>query len=482
MCSSMCQKIFFLGIGGLLLILGGLMSAIWPFLFKQQLQNQLVLSETSKSFKLWKDTPIPMYIDFYLFNWTNPEETLNNKALPHFIERGPYIFKEERKKVNVVWGKNGTVTFNQIRKWVFVPEMSIGPLSDEITNVNVIAMTIGNVVRTFAPKYLYPVINQILNLERKVYITKTVGELLFLGYDDIFLKIVKDLEPIIKFKLPMDKFGWFYNRNMSTNYDGVFNMMTGDSTLDDLGILREWNFKSQTKFFPGECGKVGGSTGELWPIDAAAKSRNSIFATDLCSEIDVDWLGTTDIHGATGSVFIGTENTFNNNSRCYCVNNKCHPNGVREISTCRFQAPAFISFPHFYLADASYRDMVLGMVPEKEKHQFDISLHKITGVPLSVNARLQINIFVDKIKGIKFFEKLPKAYMPMVWFNERALVTPELASQLSQLEIFTWLEPGFFVICGIGAIVFFVGLFLWSNARWRKSGLNSPLLQENSTS
>lgn len=458
------------------------MSAIWPFIFNQQLQKQLVLSGSSRSYNLWRQTPIPMYIDFYMFNWTNPEETLNKKALPHFVELGPYVFKEDREKVNVVWNNNGTVTFKQIRKWVFLPDQSAGQLSDEITNINVIAMTIGNVVKNVVPKYLYPIVNQALKLERKVYITKTVGELLFLGYHDIFLDIVKDLEPILKVKLPMDKFGWFYGRNMSADYDGVFNMMTGDSSLDNLGILREWNYRSKTNYFPGECGKVSGTTGELWPVDAAGMSLNSVFATDLCSNIDINWLGSTDIHGATGSVFSGNEKTFDNNTRCYCVNNVCHPNGVREISTCRYKAPAFISFPHFYQADPSFRDMVTGMEPSADRHRFDITLHKLTGVPLSVNARLQINILTDKIHGIKFFENLPRAYMPMIWFNERALVTSDLASELSQLQIYTWFEPGFFTVTGIGAVLFFIGLFIWSNARWKKSALNSPLLQENSSS
>lgn len=75
-----------------------------------------------------------------MFNWTNPEKVLNLKVKPHFVEMGPYIFLEKHKRVNVTWHpNNGTVSYDQIRTWHFVPELSNGSLSDKVTNVNVMA-------------------------------------------------------------------------------------------------------------------------------------------------------------------------------------------------------------------------------------------------------------------------------------------------------------------------------------------------------
>jgi hypothetical protein len=42
---------------------------------------------------MWKETPIPIYIDFYFFNWTNPEELLEENFKPALVELGPYRFK-----------------------------------------------------------------------------------------------------------------------------------------------------------------------------------------------------------------------------------------------------------------------------------------------------------------------------------------------------------------------------------------------------
>lgn len=111
----------------------------------------------------------------------------------------------------------------------------------------------------------------------------------------------------------------------------------------------------------------------------------SITGTSCCllsfvlnfSKIDLEWARSTEIHGASGSVFSGRYNTFDNSTKCYCVRNDCHPSGVRDVSTCRYGAPAFISFPHFYLADPSFRQMVKGMEPDAQKHVFDLTLHKV---------------------------------------------------------------------------------------------------------
>lgn len=74
---------------------------------------------------------------------------------------------------------------------------------------------------------------------------------------------------------------------------------------------------------------------------------------------------------------------------------------IYQIKKCRFGAPAFISFPHYYLADPSYTEMIEGMNPNPHDHTFDISLEPNTGLPLKVHAALQINLLIDRTHGIK---------------------------------------------------------------------------------
>ena len=71
-----------------------------------------------------------------------------------------------------------------------------------------------------------------MTIGEKPFVRKSVREIIFDGYDDPLLKWVEKLQDILKIlKVPippdMDKFAIFYKRNMSTYYDGVFNLVTG---------------------------------------------------------------------------------------------------------------------------------------------------------------------------------------------------------------------------------------------------------------
>lgn len=106
--------------------------------FIDSFPQKLELKEGSLNYNNWIETPIPMYLKITMFNWTNPGDIHNTSIKPHFVELGPYVFLEKHKRVNLSWHpENGTVSYDQVRTWHFVPELSNGSLSDEITNINV---------------------------------------------------------------------------------------------------------------------------------------------------------------------------------------------------------------------------------------------------------------------------------------------------------------------------------------------------------
>lgn len=57
------------------------------------LMQVLTLTPTSVSYNMWQTTPIPMYLKFYMFNWTNPHEFIASSVKPNFVEMGPYVFR-----------------------------------------------------------------------------------------------------------------------------------------------------------------------------------------------------------------------------------------------------------------------------------------------------------------------------------------------------------------------------------------------------
>ena len=98
--------------------------------------------------------------------------------------------------------------------------------------------------------------------------------------------------------------------------------------------------------------------------------------------IDVDYTEDVVKNGVTFYRYAGTEKMFGSADKypdnwCFCSGGVCNPTGVTNSSTCRFGAPAFVSFPHYYLADPFFKNQVEGLNPQKELHEFHIDLEPV---------------------------------------------------------------------------------------------------------
>lgn len=465
-----------LGVFGLLLtILGTSLYFFWPLLFQHILQKEMPLTPTSKAFEVWNDTSSlpPMYLKVYYFNWTNPEELLVPGTKPNLVQVGPYTFREIRQKVNVSFHpENYTVSYFQRKWWYYHPEYSNGSLTDNITQLNPVALSAAHKTR-----YWQDVLQNTLSFmlsSSKVHITKTVNEWLFAGYDDSLIRIGRLAAMEGDDTPPFDRFGWFYMRNGSEVFDGHYNMDTGVNDMADFGVLRKWNYKDTTKTFKSPCNIVEGSAGEFWPPNRQ-KDEIVIFSGDLCRPLTYEYARTTSHLGVEGYRYVLSEKTLGNNTRrryphehakyfeqttttedffdaepsaevtdppeedpdvvnignCYC-NGKCTPTGLLNISSCRYGAPVFVSLPHFYKADPMLLDQVTGMNPTDD-YDFSITLEPATGIPLQVAAKLQINMLLQPSKTVSLFKSVPTIYFPVFWFSLSVEVTDDFAVELQQL-------------------------------------------------
>jgi hypothetical protein len=69
----------------------------------------------------------------------------------------------------------------------------------------------------------------------------------------------------------------------------------------------------------------------------------------------------------------------------------CLPQGVLNVTSCRNEAPIFISNPHFFNADTYYVSQVSGLQPEADKHQFYLTLE-----PVSQNKGTRQTVYVQR--------------------------------------------------------------------------------------
>lgn len=69
--------------------------------------------------------------------------------------------------------------------------------------------------------------------------------------------------------------------------------------------------------------------------------------------------------------------------------------------------------------------------------------------------------------------------MPMMWFNQRATITPGLAGELKDLtDLAEYVEPSLIILAVIGLVLMASGLFI--RFLRKKSASTTPLLSETS--
>lgn len=265
-------------------------------------------------------------------------------------------------------------------------------------------------------------------------------------------------------------------------------MFTGENDINQLGVLTQWKFSEDIGLFRGECDKVKGTTGEIWPpIKHGEKPSLSVFASDICRSVTVQYDSKYSKYGINGYKWIADDKVFDNGIKypemsCYCSSNveSCPDllSGVFNASSCKFGAPAFVSFPHFYLAEKNYRTNIEGMNPNKEKHEFYVSMEPRTGIPLDIRAQLQINMLMKDYPWTTI-TNVTETMIPMFWFSQRASLSEELAKQARLAVMLP--DIGVWIAYGLGSVgVLLLGLlsYCWF-FRWRRIEVedNDELLQ-----
>lgn len=100
-------------------------------------RSNLILLPNTTNFERWQHLEEPLSMDIYLFNWTNPEDIYDRNVAPRMQEIGPYRFKFDLTRTNVIWNENGTVSYKMKKEWFYDPVGNKGNLRDNVTLLNI---------------------------------------------------------------------------------------------------------------------------------------------------------------------------------------------------------------------------------------------------------------------------------------------------------------------------------------------------------
>lgn len=467
--SAFLRKWWFVAAISIGIVLLGIIIAIFFMTwFNLILHHQLVLRRGSQIFELWSKPPVHPIYKVYIFNVTNADEFLNNGSKPIVNEVGPYVYHETWEKKNLQFHDNGTVTFNQEKIYIFNEEMSVGP-EDDVVVVPNIPMLSATSQSKHAARFLRLAMASILDiLKIKPFVEVSVGQLLW-GYEDPLLKLAKDVVPKEQ-KLPYEEFGLMYKKN-GTSKDNV-TLFTGKGDITKFGLINNVNGISKLAHWTTDkCNSLMGSDGSIFPPHITKNTTLYLYDKDLCRLLPLKFMkeveGPNDVPAYRFSPALNVFGTPDENpeNKCFYPHGPPYtPSGFFNVSLCQFDSPILLSFPHFYLADDTYRTALEGISPPNEtEHNFYMDVQPLMGSALSAKARLQINLAVSQVVDIKQVATFPDIIFPIIWFEEGISGLPKDVTDLMNLA--TAAPPIARTV--ITAVLIVVGLLLLLIAVWR---------------
>uniref|UniRef100_A0A1A8HEK3 Scavenger receptor class B, member 2 n=1 Tax=Nothobranchius korthausae TaxID=1143690 RepID=A0A1A8HEK3_9TELE len=472
--------IYAIGVFSILLLILGIslvLSDVFPNVLKETVKKEVVLRNGTEAFEAWEDPPAPIYMQFYFFNVTNPEEVLDGER-PAVVEIGPYTYREYRPMENVVFKENGTrVSAVNPKTYIFQLNMSRGPESDLIRTINIPAVTVMEKVKNI-PGVPYLISAYMRSKGIGLFTTRSVGELLW-GYEDPLLTEAKVFVPSLD-----DVFGLFYKTNGSS--DGEYVLFTGQQNYKDFGRVDTWNSQRSLDWWTtDECNMINGTNGAFFHPIISKEEVLYMFSSDICRSVYALYTKDVKVKGILGYRFVPPDEVFANltvnpANTGFCVPaGDCLGSGLLNVSVCKQGAPIIMSSPHFYQADQKCIRDVFGMRPNKEQHQTTIDIHPLTGIVLQADKRLQINVYIEKIASFSQTRNVRTVIFPVVYLNESVVIDDTSAQKLQMVVVKKNVVENIpFMLIGLGIILggTFVILMCRKKAPESSAAERQPLL------
>ncbi|XP_012685484.1 lysosome membrane protein 2c [Clupea harengus] len=459
MSKSCC--VYCTGVLCILLLIAGIsmeLLQIFPNTVYNRIKSEVVLKKGTDAFAAWENPPPPVYMQFYMFNLTNPIEVLAGNK-PAVVELGPYTYREYRPMLNVTFLENGTkVEAVNPKTYVFEASMSRGAETDLIRTVNIPAMTVMEKVKDTIISGL--IANYMKGEGIGLFTTVSVGDLLW-GYEDKLLEAAKAFDPTLD-----SVFGLFYKMNATDDGDYVF--YSGSQNYQDFSRVALWKGQSSLDWWTSdECNMINGTNGASFHPLINKNETLSMFSSDLCRSLYAVfekelWVKNLPAYRFVPPSEVFANLTINPGNAGFCVPaGNCLGSGLLNVSPCKQGAPIIMSSPHFYQADEKFVEDVIGMKPKKEYHETAIDLNPLTGIVLRAAKRMQVNVMVEKIDGFSQTGNVSTLVFPVMYLNESVVIDDASAKKLRSVVIVSNVVINIpFMVVGLGILLGIVFMVL----------------------
>jgi len=424
---------------------------------QQVLERQRwILSNTSEGFAQWQSSnfpgALPEFLYVYAFNITNPDEVLNGDK-PKLQQLGPYVyswnwylfdidwfnetqFVEFFKREYYVYNQEETgPDLNVYTDMCYFPSLAYAGLRAQLGNpgddlwwqalaVDIIqavatsqtpgATNMGPFIQTSVNEYVWGFDSELL-----AWVNKTFGQLLPTKINTVAKVQNNDSCPTAareRHGYQKDVFHTGYPDSQNLNQ---YYKYQGNTTLGIWGT--------------DDANQVRGTDGLGFTIGMKNYPTVEIFVDNILRHIRFVSNQTLDIKGITTDVYFIDEDEFSNKHSEYYLNS---PSGVANITAVNIvtqgaAVPVFVSQPHYFMADPYYLNQIEFLPPnnvtELLKHNTFVFVEPVTGISISANKRLQVNLQIKP--SLLMYPNLKEIFIPTIWFEQYAMISDEKASE-----------------------------------------------------
>ncbi|XP_015748766.1 PREDICTED: lysosome membrane protein 2-like [Acropora digitifera] len=378
-------------------------------------------------FKEWTRPSTPMYMKYFVFHVSNPDQIIDGSAIPNVTQKGPYSYREIRTNEVLNWtADQSVVTFMPNRSYVFDPETSCAGCDDKndsFVTVNIPLLTVALWLRNtdYKKKHSWCLLGLQIEASRfkvKLFHRKTVHEILW-GYTDPFLEFLK--HPIGS--CPGQKgLSSYVQLQYNNTYYGISAMNTGQLDINKLEQYAMWRGRSVLLML---CVREKLSTRKLNSSLFRFLHRSVFFkykSTVTLKEIKLYRFTAPKELYLSGDVYPPNKG--------FCVP-QCLPSGCLNVSLCQPQnPPVVISPPHFYLGNESLVKAVTGLHPNKRLHQTFVDIEPITGIVMNAAKRVQINVALQSVDTLEQTTgKFQDVIFPVMFASETGMISDAKAAE-----------------------------------------------------
>lgn len=501
----MKQVTILMVVGGILVVLCGVFVGVFPVIFQAIVNKMLVVKPDGKTIDDFISPPVPIYMQFYLFNVTNPDEIRFRGEKPIVTQVGPYTYEEVRTKHNMTWDdEEGTVTYLQDKSFFFNEEMSNGLLeTDKITTINAIMVVIADFFSRTNSTLLDLIWTEI-EAELDLFESYVIGDMIFYGFPlpefnfdfsnisisplneteglsgtlyDILTKLYEDgiLDNPPPESLASNEINFMKNHTD----DKTYKVKTGAKGLDDYLNIVEWDGEPSLSYWAnGFCNMINGTDGTQYPPEVTKDRILYLYTSELCRSLYLTYEEDRDFLGIHTMKFIPPKEVLedpqvNPDNLCYCYPDTDHCLGASmlNMAPCVSGAPVILSTPHFYQGNEEDIQSISGLNPNKLEHETFLDIEPKTGVAMRANKKMQINVPLRRYGSYPTFQNVPEVIFPVVWVNESAQLDESMAKDIKKAIYmpFTIVDAVGGVLIGIGGILLLVGSYKFIRLRKSRS-------------